>query len=86
MKEKRWTGGTALEAAVAGYFRSISRTVTAEERGAPILNDAGEPIRYREYVVPPAKRRSGGCGRGGLRSAELDHRRSVRPGDGDDRK
>ncbi len=53
MKEKRWTGGTALEAAVAGYFRSISRTVTAEERGAPILNDAGEPIRYREYVVPP---------------------------------
>ena len=53
MKEKRWTNGAALEEAVAGYFRSISRTVTAEERGAPILNDGGEPIRYREYVVPP---------------------------------
>ena len=42
-----------MKAAVAGYFRSISRTVTAEERGAPILNDEGEPIRFREYVVPP---------------------------------
>lgn len=53
MKEKRWRSAGALEAAVEGYFRSISRTVTAEERGAPILNDAGEPIRYREYVIPP---------------------------------
>ena len=53
MKEKRWKSAGALEAAVEGYFRSISRTVTAEERGAPILNDGGEPIRYREYVVPP---------------------------------
>ncbi len=53
MKEKQWKSAGALEAAVSGYFRSISRTVTAEERGAPILNDGGEPIRYREYVVPP---------------------------------
>ena len=53
MKEKRWKSAGALEAAVEGYFRSVSRTVTAEERGAPILNDDGEPIRYREYVVPP---------------------------------
>ena len=53
MKEKHWRSAGALEAAVEGYFRSISRTVTAEERGAPILNDGGEPIRYREYVVPP---------------------------------
>ena len=53
MKEKRWKSAGALEEAVEQYFRSISRTVTAEERGAPILNDEGEPIRYREYVVPP---------------------------------
>ena len=53
MKEKRWKSAGALEAAVEGYFRSVSRTVTAEERGAPILNDDGEPIRYREYMVPP---------------------------------
>lgn len=48
--------------AVNGYFASISRTVEATERietGAKtfveqtILSDAGEPIRYREYVVPP---------------------------------
>ena len=47
---------------VDAYFASISRTVEATERietGAktfveqPILSDAGEPIRYREYVVPP---------------------------------
>jgi len=53
MKKKHWKSGRALEAAVEGYFRSISRTVTAEERGIPILNDDGEPIRYREYVIPP---------------------------------
>ena len=53
MKEKRWRSAGALEEAVDRYFRSISRTVTAEERGAPIRNDEGEPIRYREYVVPP---------------------------------
>ena len=53
MKEKRWRSPAALEAAVEGYFRSISRTVTAAERDVPIRNDAGEPIRYREYVVPP---------------------------------
>ena len=53
MREKHWKSAGALEAAVAGYFRSISRTVTAEDRGAPILNDGGEPIRYREYVIPP---------------------------------
>ena len=53
MREKHWKSAGALEAAVAGYFRSISRTVTAEERGAPILTDGGEPIRFREYVVPP---------------------------------
>ncbi len=52
-KERRWRSAAALEEAVEGYFRSISRTVTAEERGSPILNDAGEPIRYREYVIPP---------------------------------
>jgi hypothetical protein len=67
-REKRWSSGPALEEAVEGYFRSISRTVTAVDREdtgkkdgegrklileTPILNDDGEPIRYREYVVPP---------------------------------
>lgn len=55
MKEKRWRSAGALEAAVEGYFRSISRTVTAAERDIPIRNDEGEPIRYREYVVPPTR-------------------------------
>ena len=53
MKGRRKPGAAALEAGVEGYFRSISRTVTAAEKDAPILNDEGEPIRYREYVVPP---------------------------------
>ena len=60
-KGKKYTGRSLLEA-VDGYFSSISRTVEATERvetGAktfveqPILSDSGEPIRYREYVVPP---------------------------------
>ncbi len=53
MKRTRKPSGAALTAAVEGYFRSISRTVTAAEKDVPILNDEGEPIRYREYVVPP---------------------------------
>ena len=61
MKGKKYTGRSLLEG-VDAYFASISRTVEATERietGAktfveqPILSDAGEPIRYREYVVPP---------------------------------
>ena len=53
MKGRRKPSGAALVAGVEGYFRSISRTVTAAEKDVPILNDQGEPIRYREYVVPP---------------------------------
>ncbi len=53
MKGRRKPGAAALEAEVEGYFRSISRTVTAADKDVPILNDEGEPIRYREYVVPP---------------------------------
>ena len=61
MKGKKYTGRSLMEG-VDAYFASISRTVEATERietGAktfveqPILSDAGEPIRYREYVVPP---------------------------------
>jgi hypothetical protein len=53
---------------VERYFNSISRTVTATEKYdsgekdsdghvvwsyRPIVNDNGEEIRYREYVIPP---------------------------------
>lgn len=59
--KKKYTGRSLLEA-VDGYFSSIRRTVEATERvetdakhfiEQPILSDSGEPIRYREYVVPP---------------------------------
>ena len=52
----------SLRAAVDRYFASIRRTVTATERvetgpktyeERPILSDAGEPIRCREYLVAP---------------------------------
>lgn len=61
MKGKKYTGRSLMEG-VDAYFASISRTVEATERietgtktfvEQPILSDAGEPIRYREYVVPP---------------------------------
>lgn len=63
-----YRSGKKLEEAVERYFRSISRTVPAVERREsgekdsdgkkiflefPILNDDGEEIRYREYVIPP---------------------------------
>lgn len=65
---KRYTGARTLLAAIESYFTSISRTVDAVERietgekeaggkkvvlERKILSDNGEPIRYREYVVPP---------------------------------
>ncbi len=58
-------GPKSLAAGIERYFASIRRTVTAVERvetgekgskayvEQPILSDVGEPIRYREYVVPP---------------------------------
>ena len=43
-----------LEAAVEGYFASISRTVQArDEAKQPLYNDGGEPIRVVEYIKPP---------------------------------
>lgn len=66
-KEKKYTAKT-LEKAVIAYFASISRHVTIREKyetgdkdeyGHVILaerdvcNDAGDPIRKLEYLVPP---------------------------------
>ena len=61
-----YRSGVQLQEAIEGYFRSISRTVTATERREtkdedgkklveelPVLNDDGREIRYREYVIPP---------------------------------
>ena len=59
----------SFEKKAAAYFKSISRTVTVTENkptgrfdgyghviyeAVPILNDAGEPIRRLEYVIPPS--------------------------------
>lgn len=67
MGQKRYSP-KALKKGIREYFDSVSRTVTAreavdsgkrDEKGhviydyIDIVNDAGEPIRYREYVVPP---------------------------------
>lgn len=61
--------GASFERAVEKYFKSITRTKTAEERVPTgkkdsdgheifefreILNDSGKPITYTEYVVPPS--------------------------------
>ena len=66
---KKYRSAAALDKAVKAYFASISRTVTAKEEydtgerdenghriyaARDILNDAGEPIRYTEYVIPPS--------------------------------
>ena len=60
-KRRKWSA-RSLTAAVDRYFASIRRTVVATERietgpktyeERPILNDNGEPIRCREYVVAP---------------------------------
>lgn len=67
-RTERFSDAEELRRAVDGYFSSISRTVDAVEhretgekdaagrkmtKDLPILSDAGEQIRYREYVVPP---------------------------------
>lgn len=64
----KYRNGEMLAKAVEAYFASISRTVEALEEydtgekdadghaiyaSRPILNDAGERIRYLEFVVPP---------------------------------
>ena len=67
-RPRKYRSSKALDAAVESYFASISRTVSAQEKYntgkkdnwghkifklRPILNDAGEEIRYVEYAVPP---------------------------------
>ena len=67
-RKKKYTPGT-LGDAVDAYFRSISRTVSATElvdtgrrdkKGHPIMkpqticNDDGDPIKYREFLLPPS--------------------------------
>lgn len=44
-----------LEKEVKNYFDSISFTENAvDEFGKEILNDIGEPIKYRAYIRPPS--------------------------------
>lgn len=67
-KTIKFRSSKALREAVDTYFASISRTVNAMDRSdtgekdaekrkiyetTPIYNDEGEPIRVREYIVPP---------------------------------
>ena len=67
-RQKKYKSKRALSEAVERYFGSISRTVNAAERydtgdkdekgqaifeERPILNDYGEVIRYKEYIIPP---------------------------------
>lgn len=66
-RPRKYTKKSLLEA-LERYFVSISRTVTLTERvpsgkkdeygheiyeTKPILNDAGEPIRARQFEIPP---------------------------------
>lgn len=66
-RKKKYTGRT-LRKAVERYFRGITRTVTLREQVntgekdswghwvyelRDITNDAGEPVKVREFVVPP---------------------------------
>ncbi len=67
-RDKRFNG-KSFEAAVNRYFKSITRTKTAQERiptgekdkdgheifeFKDICNDKGKPIKFTEYVVPPS--------------------------------
>ena len=68
MRKKKYSTARALERKIEEYFRTISRTVTVQERVGtgrmdshgheifvfkPILNDAGEEIKRLDFVVPP---------------------------------
>lgn len=68
-RPRKFTSSKALRAAVEEYFGKISRTVDVTERvptserddkghviyeDKPVLNDQGEAIRRREFVVPPS--------------------------------
>lgn len=68
MAGKKYKTPAALGSAIRKYFTKISRTVVAKESVptgrydkygheimnlVPVLNDAGEEIRYREFIVPP---------------------------------
>lgn len=46
----------SLEEGIEAYFRSISRTVELTSAGGePLLNDRGEVLRKREYLIPPSE-------------------------------
>ncbi len=60
--KRRGYSAQSLRKGIDRYFASIRRTVIATEKvetgpktfeERPILSDTGEPIRCREYVVPP---------------------------------
>ena len=68
---KTYRSPKAFSDAVDAYFNSISRTVTVKEKvdsgerdkkghviyeSKPVLNDFGQEIRIREYIVPPSLR------------------------------
>lgn len=68
-RPRKYKTGMALRREIDRYFGSITRTVTATERIPTgerdskgheiyriqdIVNDLGEPIRYKEYVIPPS--------------------------------
>ncbi|MEG1492327.1 MAG: terminase small subunit [Oscillospiraceae bacterium] len=68
-RPKKYSSANTFSKAIEKYFSSISRTVTLTEKlangkytqkGEPmfdivnICNDEGEPIRVREFVVPPS--------------------------------
>lgn len=80
-RPKEYKSAKALSAAVEAYFASISRTATVKERvdtgekdsdghkiyeEREVCNDAGQPIRYTEYLLPPTV--------GGLSDALFIHR------------
>ena len=54
-RPRTYRTAAALEKAIDGYFSSISRTVVLKDlTGDPVLNDEGQQIRTREYLIPPS--------------------------------
>jgi len=69
-RPKKYRSKKALEAAIEAYFHSISRTIELTEKKdtgktdkkgrtiyeiVKIVNDLGEPITVREYLIPPSQ-------------------------------
>ena len=55
-RPKKYKSKKALEEAIERYFRSISRTIQAQEAltGSKIYNDDGEAIMLTQYIRPPS--------------------------------